>query len=584
MRELEAAHPELIGSVRTNVGDVKCKPRSKRELIELLDMGAKMPLANIDTSLITDMEGLFRKSKRSNFAGIETWDTSNIVTMKHMFASAIYFNHDISSWDVSNVRDMSHMFEGAHRFNKPLEAWDVSSVTDMSFMFNEAERFNQPLRKWNVVSVTDMSNMFSCAEHFNQPLDGWNVSKVHSMKYMFYRAIDVAIQVAPTDLSVLITGESGVGKENFPQIIHQFSRRKHGQYIAVNCGAIPEGTIDSELFGHEKGAFTGAISDRNGYFAEANGGTIFLDEVGELPLATQARLLRVLESGEFIKVGSSKVQKTDVRIVAATNVNLTEAIAEGRFREDLYYRLNTVPIKIPPLRERGDDITLLFRKFASDFAEKYRMPAIQLTEDAKVLLLAYSWPGNVRQLKNITEQISIIETNRDITAEILRNYLPEQHVNSGLPALFGVKANTGKAFESEREILYQVLFDMRRDVTDLKKLVNTLMAERGAQSVPTAPATTAVSYYQEPQRNLVATVVPATPTIISAAKPAHPVVDDIQDTEEVVEEATLSLDEVEKEMIRKALDRHHGKRKNAAKDLNISERTLYRKIKEYGLD
>ena len=232
----------------------------------------------------------------------------------------------------------------------------------------------------------------------------------------------------------------------------------------------------------------------------------------------------------------------------------------------------------------GDDITLLFRKFASDFAEKYRMPAIQLTEDAKVLLLAYSWPGNVRQLKNITEQISIIETNRDITAEILRNYLPEQHVNSGLPALFGVKANTGKAFESEREILYQVLFDMRRDVTDLKKLVNTLMAERGAQSVPTAPATTAVSYYQEPQRNLVATVVPATPTIISAAKPAHPVVDDIQDTEEVVEEATLSLDEVEKEMIRKALDRHHGKRKNAAKDLNISERTLYRKIKEYGLD
>lgn len=397
------------------------------------------------------------------------------------------------------------------------------------------------------------------------------------------RAIDVAIQVAPTDLSVLITGESGVGKENFPQIIHQFSRRKHGQYIAVNCGAIPEGTIDSELFGHEK-VLLRALSVTVMAICRSQWWNHFLDEVGELPLATQARLLRVLESGEFIKVGSSKVQKTDVRIVAATNVNLTEAIAEGRFREDLYYRLNTVPIKIPPLRERGDDITLLFRKFASDFAEKYRMPAIQLTEDAKVLLLAYSWPGNVRQLKNITEQISIIETNRDITAEILRNYLPEQHVNSGLPALFGVKANTGKAFESEREILYQVLFDMRRDVTDLKKLVNTLMAERGAQSVPTAPATTAVSYYQEPQRNLVATVVPATPTIISAAKPAHPVVDDIQDTEEVVEEATLSLDEVEKEMIRKALDRHHGKRKNAAKDLNISERTLYRKIKEYGLD
>lgn len=396
------------------------------------------------------------------------------------------------------------------------------------------------------------------------------------------RAIDVAIQVAPTDLSVLITGESGVGKESFPQIIHQFSRRKHGQYIAVNCGAIPEGTIDSELFGHEKGAFTGAIGDRNGYFAEANGGTIFLDEVGELPLATQARLLRVLESGEFIKVGSSKVQKTDVRIVAATNVNLTDAIAQGRFREDLYYRLNTVPIKMPPLRERADDITLLFRKFASDFAEKYRMPAIQLTEDAKALLLAYPWPGNVRQLKNITEQISIIETNRDINADILRNYLPEQRINSGLPALFGVKPGAGKGFESEREILYQVLFDMRRDVTDLKKLVNTLMAERGAQPVPPPATTTAVSYYQEPPR-MVATVVPATPTIFPKSK-VHPIEDDIQDTEELVEEETLSLDEVEKEMIRKALDRHHGKRKNAAKDLNISERTLYRKIKEYGLD
>lgn len=396
------------------------------------------------------------------------------------------------------------------------------------------------------------------------------------------RAIDVAIQVAPTDLSVLITGESGVGKESFPQIIHQFSRRKHGQYIAVNCGAIPEGTIDSELFGHEKGAFTGAIGDRNGYFAEANGGTIFLDEVGELPLATQARLLRVLESGEFIKVGSSKVQKTDVRIVAATNVNLTDAIAQGRFREDLYYRLNTVPIKMPPLRERADDITLLFRKFASDFAEKYRMPAIQLAEDAKALLLAYPWPGNVRQLKNITEQISIIETNRDINADILRNYLPEQRSNSGLPALFGVKPGAGKGFESEREILYQILFDMRRDVTDLKKLVNTLMTERGAQPVPPPATTTAVSYYQEPPR-MVATVVPATPTIFPKPK-VHPIEDDIQDTEELVEEETLSLDEVEKEMIRKALDRHHGKRKNAAKDLNISERTLYRKIKEYGLD
>lgn len=398
------------------------------------------------------------------------------------------------------------------------------------------------------------------------------------------RAIDIAIQVAPTDLSVLITGESGVGKENFPQIIHQFSRRKHGQYIAVNCGAIPEGTIDSELFGHEKGAFTGAISDRKGYFAEADGGTIFLDEVGELPLSTQARLLRVLESGEYIKVGSSKVQKTDVRIVAATNVNLTEAISEGRFREDLYYRLNTVPIKIPPLRERAEDIALLFRKFASDFAEKYRIPAIQLTEDAKAMLLAYPWPGNVRQLKNITEQISIIETNRDITPVILQNYLPAQQQDSRLPMLFGIKPGD-KTFGSEREILYQVLFDMRRDVTELKKLVNTLMAERGTTATVAPATTTAVSYYQEPSRNLVlATPAPVpVPTINISATKQMPMDDDIQDTEEYVKE-TLSLDEVEKEMIRKALDRHHGKRKNAAKDLNISERTLYRKIKEYGLD
>ena len=289
------------------------------------------------------------------------------------------------------------------------------------------------------------------------------------------RAIDVAIQVAPTDLSVLITGESGVGKESFPQIIHQYSRRKHGQYIAVNCGAIPEGTIDSELFGHEKGAFTGAIGERKGYFGEADGGTIFLDEVGELPMSTQARLLRVLESGEFMKVGSSKVQKTDVRVVAATNVNLTQAIAEGRFREDLYYRLNTVPIQIPPLRERGDDVLLLFRKFSADFAEKYRMPAIQLTEDAKKELLAYPWPGNVRQLKNITEQISIIETNREISAAILQNYLPAQNTQR-LPALMGTRESKG--FESEREILYSVLFDMRQEVAELKKMVHNLMAER----------------------------------------------------------------------------------------------------------
>ncbi len=394
------------------------------------------------------------------------------------------------------------------------------------------------------------------------------------------RGIDIAIQVAPTDLSVLITGESGVGKESFPQIIHQYSRRKHGQYIAVNCGAIPEGTIDSELFGHEKGAFTGAIGERKGYFGEADGGTIFLDEVGELPMPTQARLLRVLETGEFIKVGSSKVEKTNVRIVAATNVNLTQAIADGRFREDLYYRLNTVPIQVPALRERGEDVVLLFRKFASDFAEKYRMPAIQLTEDARQVLLAYSWPGNVRQLKNITEQISIIETNREINASILKNYLPEQNNAQRLPALFGVK-HESKSFESEREILYQVLFDMRQDVTELKKLVHEIMTERAAvgnQAV--APAA-----YYAPAPAVVASVPAAgVPTIIHpSVKPVPEMDDDIQDTEEYVEES-LSLDEVEKEMIRKALEKHHGKRKSAAKDLNISERTLYRKIKEYGLD
>jgi len=382
------------------------------------------------------------------------------------------------------------------------------------------------------------------------------------------RAIDIAIQVAPTDLSVLITGESGVGKESFPQIIHQFSRRKHGQYIAVNCGAIPEGTIDSELFGHEKGAFTGAIGERKGYFGEANGGTIFLDEVGELPLPTQARLLRVLESGEFIKVGSSKVEKTDVRIVAATNVNLTQAISEGRFREDLFYRLNTVPIHIPPLRDRGEDAALLFRKFASDFAEKYQMPAIHLDDEAKQLLVNYSWPGNVRQLKNITEQISIIETNRDITADILKNYLP-QPIEQRLPAILGVKQ--GKGFESEREILYQVLFDMRRDVTELKKAVSELMCE----------------HVSEPNKTVDNRQVSSVPTLITQLHPATVPMDKIENEDNTrVEEVedTLSLDDVEKEMICKALNKHRGKRKDAAKDLNISERTLYRKIKEYGLD
>lgn len=373
------------------------------------------------------------------------------------------------------------------------------------------------------------------------------------------RAIDVALQVAPTDLSVLITGESGVGKETFPQIIHQNSPRKHGQYIAVNCGAIPEGTIDSELFGHEKGSFTGALADRKGYFEVADGGTIFLDEVGELPTPTQARLLRVLETGEFIKVGSSKVQKTNVRIVAATNVNLVQAVANSKFREDLYYRLNTVPIQIPPLRERPEDIILLFRKFAGDCAEKYRMPPIRLDEEARQLLVAYRWPGNVRELKNITERISVIEESRDITATILRLYLPDLNVEK-YPVL--VKQDTDqKFFNSEREILYQVLFDMKKDVNELKKLVHDIM---GGNMQPVASEPT----YAHP---------------IHSVHPVHSVQTPIQEAE-AFEEESLSLEEVEKDMIRKALEKHNGRRKNAAADLKISERTLYRKIKEYNLE
>ncbi|MCK9180179.1 MAG: sigma-54 dependent transcriptional regulator [Bacteroides sp.] len=389
------------------------------------------------------------------------------------------------------------------------------------------------------------------------------------------QAIDTAIQVAPTDLSVLITGESGVGKEFFPQIIHQYSSRKHGQYIAVNCGAIPEGTIDSELFGHQKGAFTGAIGEREGYFGEANGGTIFLDEVGELPSPTQARLLRVLESGEFIRVGSSTVEKTDVRIVAATNVNLSEAIAQGRFREDLYYRLNTIPIQIPALRKRGEDIVLLFRKFAFDFAEKYRMPAVQLSEEAKELLMSYPWPGNVRQLKNITEQLSIIETDREISKDILVKYLPQKQHKS-LPAIFGSKS---LGFENEREILYQVLFDMRKDVTELKGIVHKLMTERAGDKV--TPSSEGFISEARPveQSSMMPTII--NPTIEQPKKTKKHTAE-IEDTEEYIEES-LSLEDVEKEMIRKALIKHKGKRKGAAKDLEISERTLYRKIKRYGL-
>ena len=387
------------------------------------------------------------------------------------------------------------------------------------------------------------------------------------------RAIDVALQVAPTDLSVLITGESGVGKETFPQIIHQFSQRKHGQYIAVNCGAIPEGTIDSELFGHEKGSFTGALADRKGYFEVADGGTIFLDEVGELPTPTQARLLRVLESGEFIKVGSSKVQKTNVRIVAATNVNLVQAVQEGKFREDLYYRLNTVPIQVPPLRERNEDIILLFRKFASDCAEKYRMPPVRLEEDARQLLLSYRWPGNVRELKNVTERISVIEEKREITADVLRLYLPNVLVEK-LPVLVKTDQEQ-KQFNSEREILYQVLFDMRKDVNELKKLVHEIMSGQ-------IPMTSDMHDLSASVGNLSHIT---TPTTISQPiqSPVHSIHPSIQDAEDV-EDESLSLEEVEKDMIRKALERHNGRRKNAAADLKISERTLYRKIKEYNLE
>ncbi len=389
------------------------------------------------------------------------------------------------------------------------------------------------------------------------------------------RSLEVAVQVAPTDLSVLISGESGTGKEIFPQIIHQFSSRKHGKYIAVNCGAIPEGTIDSELFGHEKGSFTGALSDRKGYFQEADGGTIFLDEIGELPLSTQVKLLRVLETGEFIKVGSSKMIKTNVRVIAATNINIPQAVEDGSFREDLYYRLNTVPIQILPLRDRPEDIHLLFRKFARDFAEKYRMPSVQLDEQAQISLINYRWPGNVRQLKNITEQISIIEKEKSIGAVVLENYLPSNS-SKNLPALF-LKGGAESSFSNEREILYKVLFDMKRDMTDLKKLVLDIIENKDAP-ISGDQAQVIRNLYNNEDGSFV-------PEESSGKKHIHidPVhKNNIQDTEEFVEES-LSLEDKEIEMIKKALDKHNGKRKYAAQELGISERTLYRKIKEYDI-
>ncbi len=405
------------------------------------------------------------------------------------------------------------------------------------------------------------------------------------------RAIEKAIQVAPTDISVLVTGESGVGKESIPKIIHQLSHRKHGKYIAVNCGAIPEGTIDSELFGHEKGSFTGATQTREGYFEVADGGTIFLDEVGELPLTTQVRLLRVLENGEFIKVGSSKVQKTNVRIVAATNVEMFEAIKKEKFREDLYYRLSTVDINIPPLRERKDDIHLLFRKFASDFAIKYKMPTIKLTDDAVEVLLKNRWNGNIRQLRNAAEQISVLEQNRTINANTLRSYLPNH--GSNLPAVIN-SSRSESDFSSEREILYKVLFDMKSDLNDLKKLTMELMKNGNASDVQKKNEGLIQKIYGgEEDADYEENTEEA--EILSLAEKANRYDDIIEDepsetikdkyhfAEEIEEEETLSLHDKELELIKKSLERHHGKRKLAAAELGISERTLYRKIKQFDL-
>ena len=399
------------------------------------------------------------------------------------------------------------------------------------------------------------------------------------------RAIEKAIQVAPTDISVLVTGESGVGKESIPKIIHSLSHRKHGKYIAVNCGAIPEGTIDSELFGHEKGSFTGATGARDGYFEVADGGTIFLDEVGELPLTTQVRLLRVLENGEFIKVGSSQVQKTNVRIVAATNVNMFDAIEKGKFREDLFYRLSTVDIHLPPLRERKEDIHLLFRKFAADFAQKYKMPAIKLDDNAVDLLLKYRWSGNIRQLRNIAEQISVLETNRNISYQSLYSYLPQE--GSNLPALVKDKKSESD-FSNEREILYKVLFDMKSDLNDLKKLTLELM-QNGSSKVQEANKNLIQKIYGQKEDTEIDFEEPRT-DVISSQNLSQQVEfeedDDDQNylfAETVEEEETLRLDAKEIELIKKALDRNKGKRKAAADELGISERTLYRKIKQFDL-
>tara|TARA_A200000113_G_scaffold217690_2_gene224362 strand:- start:2368 stop:3630 length:1263 start_codon:yes stop_codon:yes gene_type:complete len=393
------------------------------------------------------------------------------------------------------------------------------------------------------------------------------------------RALEKALRVSATEITVLVTGESGVGKENIPKIIHQFSPRKHAKYIAVNCGAIPEGTIDSELFGHEKGAFTGATNTRSGYFEVADGGTIFLDEVGELPLPTQVRLLRILENGEFMKVGSSKVQKTDVRIVAATNVKMNEAIKKGKFREDLYYRLSTVEIHLPPLRERKEDISLLFRKFASDFAQKYKMPTLRLEHDARKVLEQYRWRGNIRQLRNIAEQVSVLEKNRILNAHTLRNYLP--NMGSQLPAVID-HSDKEADFSSEREILYKVLFDMKNDLNDLKKLTHELMDNENMTSVQKNNPELIKKIYGELEDENEA-VKFITPESKPKTHSSSPPINKYDYAETVIEEEPLSLLEKEIEMIKQALKRSNGKRKIAAKELGISERTLYRKIKQFDL-
>ncbi|MGB0934175.1 MAG: sigma-54 interaction domain-containing protein [Lishizhenia sp.] len=396
------------------------------------------------------------------------------------------------------------------------------------------------------------------------------------------RALEVANQVAPTDISVLVTGESGTGKEIIPQVIHQLSARKHGEYIAVNCGAIPEGTIDSELFGHEKGAFTGASGSRKGYFEVADGGTIFLDEVAELPMQTQVRLLRVLETGEFIRVGSSKVIKTNVRVVAATNENMYQAIQKGKFREDLLYRLSTVPIQLPPLRDRKEDVHLLFRKFAHDFAEKYRMPALKLTDEAVTILNAYKWPGNIRQLKNIVEQISVIENERIIDANKLSFYLPKDPQNN-LPATINKKQE--ESF-SDRELMYKFLFDMKSDLNELKKLVIDLVNSNGDMTLNSSQKDVLTKIYPEVPSDIQQRYLPSSEnekTVYSPNIPEENTFEEEHFEEHVEVEESLSLEDREKELIQKALEKHRGKRKYASKELGISERTLYRKIKEYDL-